>query len=66
MTAVLEVERVSTPFMRTNALNNVGAAIESDEAHALLGHDGSAKSTLIQIRSGYHQPDAGGGVRIGG
>ena len=34
--------------------------------HALLGQNGSGKSTLIKIVSGYHQPDPGGVVRIGG
>lgn len=33
---------------------------------ALLGENGSGKSTLIKVLSGYHNPDPGATVRIGG
>lgn len=36
------------------------------EVHALLGENGSGKSTLIKVLSGYHRPDPGSSVRIGG
>lgn len=64
MTAVLEVERVSETLTYTNALDTGRVAIESGEVKALLEQNGSGKLTPIKIRSGYHPPDRGGGVRI--
>jgi ribose transport system ATP-binding protein len=45
---------------------DVSLSIAPGEVHALLGQNGSGKSTLIKILSGYHAPDPGGVVRVGG
>lgn len=41
------------------ALCAVDLTIAAGEVHALLGENGSGKSTFIKILSGYHRPDDG-------
>jgi ribose transport system ATP-binding protein len=40
--------------------------VRSGEVHALLGPNGSGKSTLIKVLAGFHTPDAGAEIFIGG
>jgi ribose transport system ATP-binding protein len=40
--------------------------IERGEIHALLGQNGSGKSTLIKCLSGFHVPDPGASITVGG
>ena len=58
----LEVVGLSKSFTRTRALADVSLSIAPGEVHALLAAEGSGKSTLIKILSGYHAPDPGGTV----
>lgn len=53
-------------FAGGRALDTVDFAIARGEVHALLGENGSGKSTLIKVLSGYHRPDPGATVQIGG
>lgn len=67
MTApALAIEGVSKSFGGRRVLIDVSLRIERGEIHALLGQNGSGKSTLIRILSGYHAPDHGGVMSIGG
>lgn len=50
---------LSKSFGGVPALSSVDLTIGSGEIHALLGENGSGKSTFIKILSGFHQPDAG-------
>ena len=63
---VLELKNISKTFPGVVALKNVNMDVRRGEVHALLGENGAGKSTLIKILSGYHQPDEGGEVIIGG
>ena len=62
----LDIEGLGKTFVANRALDAVDLRIVAGEIHALLGENGSGKSTLIKILSGYHRPDTGGVVRIGG
>jgi ribose transport system ATP-binding protein len=62
----LQVRALSKTFAATRALDGIELSVAAGSVHALLGENGSGKSTLIKILSGYHEPDAGGHVVIGG
>ncbi len=62
----LDIEGLTKTFVANRALDAVDLRIIPGEVHALLGENGSGKSTLIKVLSGYHRPDPGGVVRIGG
>jgi ribose transport system ATP-binding protein len=50
---------LSKSFRGVPALSSVDLSIDDGEIHALLGENGSGKSTFIKILSGFHRPDAG-------
>ncbi len=62
----LQATSLSKYFGATRALASVDLTVPAGEIHSLLGGNGSGKSTLIKILSGYHQPEPGGEVLIGG
>jgi len=63
---VLELQGLSKTFGATRALANVDFDVRAGEVHGLVGRNGSGKSTLIKVLSGYHVPDPGGHLIIGG
>lgn len=65
-TPVLRAQHISKRFGGTLALDDVGIEVAGGEVHGLLGHNGSGKSTLIKILAGYHAPEPGGRIEIGG
>jgi ribose transport system ATP-binding protein len=62
----LVVRGCSKTFAGTRVLHDVDLDVERGEIHALLGQNGSGKSTLIKCLSGYHVPDPGASVHVGG
>jgi ABC-type sugar transport system ATPase subunit len=63
---LLRIENLSKTFVGQKALDRVSLEIAQGEVHALLGQNGCGKSTLIKVLTGYHQPDAGVRVWLGG
>lgn len=64
---VVQVENLSKTFLSgTPALDRVTLSFRPGEVHALLGMNGSGKSTLVKILAGFHEPDPGGSVTVGG
>ncbi len=62
----LLVRSLTKTFVGGRALDGVDLEVAAGEVHALLGENGSGKSTLIKVLSGYHRPDQGALVQIGG
>jgi ribose transport system ATP-binding protein len=56
---LLEVRELRKSFGGTQALKGVSLDVRSGEVHGLVGQNGSGKSTVIKILSGYHDPDTG-------
>ena len=63
---VLEIHRLSKTFPGQVALDGVDLAVQRGEIHALLGQNGSGKSTVIKVLAGYHAPDPGASVGVDG
>src|SRR6266536_5024441 len=64
--AALAVRHVSKSFGGARALDDAGLTLLRGEVHGLLGENGSGKSTLIRILAGYHAPDPGAELEVGG
>ena len=53
------VSGLTKSFTGTKALDDVHLEIMPGEVHALVGQNGSGKSTFIKVLAGFHQPDPG-------
>ncbi|CCG05376.1 sugar ABC transporter ATP-binding protein [Blastococcus saxobsidens] len=61
----LLVRGVGKQFGATHALRDVTFEVRRGEVHALLGHNGCGKSTLVKIISGFQAADSGS-ITMGG
>lgn len=57
--STLHVEGLSKTFPGVKALSDVELSVAAGSVHALLGHNGCGKSTLVKILAGFHNPDPG-------
>ncbi|GAC1445507.1 MAG: sugar ABC transporter ATP-binding protein [Mycobacteriales bacterium] len=64
-TMALSVRNLSKTYAGTMALRDLDLDIVPGEIHALLGGNGSGKSTTIKILAGVVAPDSGGTVAVG-
>ncbi|KQP01814.1 sugar ABC transporter ATP-binding protein [Leifsonia sp. Leaf264] len=62
----LSVESLSKTFGRSRVLKDISFDVRPGEVHALVGQNGSGKSTVAKILSGLYTPDAGGVVSFDG
>jgi len=62
----LGVAEVSKTYPGTHALRSVSLAVAPGELHALVGGNGSGKSSLVKLLAGVEQADPGGTITVGG
>lgn len=53
---------VTKTFPSVKALDQVDLDVTAGSVHALLGHNGCGKSTLVKTLAGFHPPDEGTGI----
>jgi ribose transport system ATP-binding protein len=63
---LLDASEVSKTFGEQRALDRVSIRLRRGEVHAMVGENGSGKSTFIKILAGYHTADPGGRIGIDG
>lgn len=63
---VLSIEGLSKTFPGQRALDDVAIEVHRGEVVALCGENGCGKSTLIKCLSGFHEPDEGSRILLGG
>ena len=62
---LIRVDDLVKSFGRTRAVRGASFGIAAGEIHALCGHNGAGKSTVVKMLSGQETPDEGA-IRIGG
>ena len=56
---LVRVDRLSKSFGNTRAVRSASFGIAAGEIHALCGHNGAGKSTVVKMLSGQETPDEG-------
>jgi ribose transport system ATP-binding protein len=65
MATTLSAVNVSKTFVGNTVLSDFEISLEAGEIVALIGQNGSGKSTFIKILSGFHEPDDGAQFSLG-
>ncbi len=63
---LLAIGGLSKTFGSTRALEQVSLRVMPGTVQGLVGQNGSGKSTLVKILAGYHEPDPGASIVVGG
>src|SRR5829696_875012 len=63
---LLSARNFSKSFYGREVLRRLDLTVMAGEVHALLGQNGSGKSTFIKCLSGYHAPEAGAELAVAG
>jgi ribose transport system ATP-binding protein len=66
LSKLLEVRDLTKTFPGQVALRAFDLELGAGRTHALVGQNGSGKSTFIKILAGYHQPDPGSWAELAG
>lgn len=62
----LAITGLAKTFPGVRALQGVDLRVTGGTVHALLGHNGCGKSTLVKTLAGFHHPDPGWAATIDG
>ncbi|GAB7007809.1 sugar ABC transporter ATP-binding protein [Nocardioides sp. AN3] len=63
---ILRATAWSKKYGERLVLDNVDIVVQPGEVHALVGQNGSGKSTWIKTLAGYHAPEPGASLQING
>jgi len=55
----LDLKNLTMQFGGLTAVNNISISVKKGEIHGLIGPNGSGKTTIINMLSGYYKPTAG-------
>ncbi|MCW3063244.1 MAG: Monosaccharide-transporting ATPase [Solirubrobacterales bacterium] len=64
--SALHAAGISKTFGAVRVLEDAALTLQPGEIRALVGRNGSGKSTFIKILAGFHEPDPGGTLEVGG
>jgi ribose transport system ATP-binding protein len=60
----LHVAHLTKSFGVQPALRDLDFDVRGGEVHALVGHNGSGKSTFVKVLAGYHRPGPGASAAV--
>jgi ABC-type sugar transport system ATPase subunit len=63
---LLDARNVFKSFPGVRALNDVSISVQAGEILAIVGHNGSGKSTFVKVMAGVYQADSGEIICTGG
>jgi ribose transport system ATP-binding protein len=64
--AVLEVSGAGVTYPGVRALQGLDIDVRAGEVHAVIGHNGSGKSTFVKLLAGQCRPTKGTRIRVAG